>query len=44
MAVIQGVTLGFRGLGCLSSVVEHRIANPVVVSSILTGTFFFASG
>ena len=27
---------------CLSSVVEHRIANPVVVSSILTGTFFFA--
>ena len=35
MAVIRGV---------IAQLVEHRIANPVVVSSILTGTFFFASG
>ena len=39
MAVIRGVIKW-----CLSSGVEHRIANPVVVSSILTGTFFFFGG
>ena len=29
---------------CLSSVVEHKIANLVVMSSILIGTFFFFGG
>ena len=29
---------------CLSSVVEHKIANLVVMSSILIGTFFFLGG
>ena len=38
MAVIQGVS---PKKWCLSSGVEHRIANPVVMSSILIGTFFF---
>ena len=39
MAVIRGVIKW-----CLSSVVEHRIANPVVMSSNLIGTFFFLGG
>ena len=39
MAVIRGVIKW-----CLSSGVEHRIANPVVMSSNLIGTFFFGGG
>ena len=39
MAVIRGVIKW-----CLSSGVEHRIANPVVMSSNLIGTSFFWGG